>query len=220
MILPHFSFEKKALKEGFKTIAGIDEVGRGAFAGPVVAGCVVFRRDIYKSFKQGVGVKINDSKKLTPKAREKASMWIKDNAVAWGIGEAPVTVVNRLGIVKASQMAFRRAVEDANKKIGTKIDFLLIDAFYAPYVKGLRRKNQKAIIKGDTKSISIAAASIVAKVYRDHLMEKLGRTRKYKKYGWDKNKGYGTASHRTAIKKHGRTRLHRKLFIESTLKED
>lgn len=95
------------------------------------------------------------------------------------------------------------------------IDFLLIDAFYLPYTKGLRRKNQLAIIKGDQKSFSIAAASIIAKVYRDNLMVKLSR--KYEKYGWRKNKGYGTKKHIQAIKKWGITRLHRKQFLSKLL---
>ena len=216
--LPDFGYEKNLWKKGFSAIGGIDEVGRGSFAGPVVAGCVVFSKKLsdLKAIKNS-GVVINDSKKLTPGAREKADKWIRENALTWGIGEASVSAINRLGIKKATETAFRRAIKYADKK-GTDIDFLLIDAFYIPYVKGLRRKNQKAIIKGDAKSISIAAASIIAKVYRDKLMVKLSKDRKYKKYGWEKNKGYGTKDHREAIKTYGTTKLHRRDFVRGVVK--
>lgn len=207
MKFPNFSFEKRKWKKDFKFVAGVDEVGRGSFAGPVVAGCVVFERktEIPDS------VKINDSKKLRPLERRRASKWVKENALTWGIGEAPVSVINRLGMAKATKMAFRRAIDDANKRLGKRIDFLLIDAFFIPYVRGLRRKNQQAIINGDEKSFSIAAASIVAKVERDR--EMLRFSRKYSKYGWGRNKGYGTRQHQEALKKYGTTRHHRKTFV-------
>lgn len=212
--LPDFGFEKSIWKKGFYVIGGVDEVGRGCLAGPVTAGCVVFP----KGFKVSeLAVTINDSKKLRPREREKADKWIRDKALAWGIGEAPVSVINKAGIVKATQMAFRRAIIAAGKNSEKSVDFLLIDAFYAPYVKGLRRKNQKAIIKGDTRSVSIAAASIIAKVYRDRQMTKLSKLPKYKAFGWGRNKGYGTAEHKRAISKHGITRLHRKLFVRNLI---
>jgi len=207
MNLPDFSFEKTVSKKGYRIIAGMDEVGRGCFAGPVVAGAVVFGlNDKWEN-----PPKINDSKKLTPRQREIADKWIRKNALVFGIGKSSVAQINKFGIKKASEIAFRKAI----KNCGIEINYILIDAFYVPYVRGLRRKNQKPIIKGDTKSISIAAASIIAKVYRDKLMAKLSNNRKYKKYGWDKNKGYGTLIHRNAIQKYGLTRLHRKKFVES-----
>jgi len=207
MNLPDFSFEKTVSKKGYRIIAGMDEVGRGCFAGPVVAGAVVFGlNDKWEN-----PPKINDSKKLTPRQREIADKWIRKNALVFGIGKSSVAQINKFGIKKASEIAFRKAI----KNCGIEINYILIDAFYVPYVRGLRRKNQKPIIKGDTKSISIAAASIIAKVYRDELMTKLSKNRKYKKYGWDKNKGYGTLIHRNAIQKYGLTRLHRKKFVES-----
>ena len=207
--LPDFKYEKLVLKKGYRIIAGMDEVGRGSFVGPVVAGCVVFSSRELSLEKPGRPV-INDSKKLTPKQRELASYWIKRNAFCYGIGSASVAEINKFGIKKATEMSFRRAT----KNCGKRIDFLLMDAFYIPYIKGLRRKNQMPIIKGDTKSISIAAASIIAKVYRDKLMTRLSQDPKYKMYGWDKNKGYGTLIHRNAIKKHGITKLHRKDFVD------
>ena len=238
--LPDLSFERKLFRKGYKFVAGVDEVGRGSFAGPVVAGCVVFppggvlpkrvtgagepqgRGPELVSRRKGLGagewqdprIRINDSKMLTPKQREIADKWIRGNALATGIGIASVAQINRLGIKKASEIAFRKAI--VNCKLS--INYLLIDAFYIPYVKGLRRKNQKAIVKGDTKSVSIAAASIIAKVYRDNLMYRLGKEPKYRKYGWGRNKGYGTRQHRKAIKKYGTTRQHRKQFVDTWTK--
>jgi len=205
MKLPDFSYEIEATRKGYKVIAGMDEVGRGSFAGPVVTGCVVMEIGVLplgspKAFppanKLGAPslgppasrhplVTINDSKRISPKQREIADGWIRKNAVSFGIGKASVAEINRVGIKKATEMAFRRAIINCDKKI----DYLLIDAFYIPYIRGLRRKNQKPIIKGDSLSISIAAASIIAKVYRDGLMTKLSNKPKYKKYKWDQNKG-------------------------------
>lgn len=214
MKLPNFNYEKKLWKKGFNFIAGCDEVGRGCFAGPVVAAVVVFPKDLILNEE----IIINDSKQVKARKREKGSSWIKKNALTWGIGEIPVSTINRLGMAKATHMAFRMAIINANKKLdSSKIDYLLIDAFYLPYIKGLRRKNQKAIIKGDTKSISIAAASMIAKVYRDKEMLSLSKNRKFKKYGWGRNKGYGTRQHQTAIKKYGLTRYHRKAFVATFL---
>jgi ribonuclease HII len=220
MNLPDFKYEKEAKKRGFGTIAGIDEVGRGCFAGPVVAGCVVFgHKNTMHNIQDVVlcgsrKIIINDSKKLTSRQREYADIWIRKNALTFGIGMASVSQINKFGIKKATEIAFRRAI--VNCKLS--IDYLLIDAFYIPYVKGLRRKNQNPIIKGDTKSISIAAASIIAKVYRDSLMVRLNKKPKYRKYKWNTNKGYGTLEHRKALLKHGATRLHRKVFIDTWIK--
>ncbi len=212
MTLPDFSFEKKLHKKGYRVIAGIDEVGRGCFAGPVVAGCVVFFPD--PKFGIPDSVLINDSKKLSAKRREIADKWIRKNAFAFGIGQTSVARINKMGIKKASEIAFREAIKNCR----VQINYLLIDAFYIPYVRGLRRKNQKPITKGDTKSVSIAAASIIAKVYRDRLMLELSKKPKFRKYKWDRNKGYGTLEHGRAIKKYGLTRQHRKTFVETWLK--
>jgi ribonuclease HII len=253
MDYPNFNFERRLIRKGYKNIAGVDEVGRGCFAGPIVAGCVIFSIHQALSLAQAgpVGssslstsslklagaqrdslrfrhppksklqipdsILINDSKQLTPKQREKANDWIRKNALAVGIGQASVAQINRLGIKKASEIAFRKAIKNAGGSI-SGIQYLLVDAFYIPYVKGLRRKNQLPIVKGDTKSFSIAAASIVAKVHRDRLMINLSRRSKYKSYHWNKNKGYGTWEHRKAIKKNGMTQQHRKQFVETWLK--
>ncbi|SRR5258708_4453754 len=201
--LPTFEFEKELWVKGLKIIAGADEVGRGALAGPVVAAVVVFGID------ERINVLIHDSKQLTQKQREVADIWIKKNAHYWGIGSANPSEINKLGIVKATNKAFRRAIKNS----GIKLDFLLVDAFYIPKIKNLPKRKQLPIIKGDGKSISIAAASIIAKVYRDELMRNLATNSKYKKYRWDKNKGYGTLMHRTVIKKEGITKLHRVSFL-------
>lgn len=255
MSFPNFSFEKKLWKK-YKYVAGVDEVGRGCFAGPVVAGCVIFDKLASKGEAlQNSGVVINDSKKLRPRQRERGAKWIKKNALSWGIGESSTALINRIGMGLATKAAFRKAIaevnrrlEDRSKKLDkevrgwkksnfplqnlassikplaskNRIDFLLIDAFYIPFVKGLpvgRKKpalpagRQKPIIKGDEKSYSIAAASIIAKVYRDKLMQKIAR--RHKVYGWGRNKGYGTREHQRAIKKYGLTRYHRKAFVRN-----
>ncbi|MEK7112115.1 MAG: ribonuclease HII [Patescibacteria group bacterium] len=211
MKTPNFFFERKLWKKGFKHIAGVDEVGRGCFAGPVVAGCVIFENGLQIP----ENIKINDSKKLTPRQRERANHWIKENALSWGIGEVSASVINRLGMAKATKMAFRKAISEARKRLGIGIDFLLVDAFFIPYVRGNPKGRQMAIVDGDEKSISIGAASIIAKVYRDNLMVELGKKPKFIKYGWGKNKGYGTKEHQLAIKKYGITRYHRRAFVKN-----
>lgn len=228
MKLPNFSFEKRFWKKGFKFVAGLDEVGRGSFAGPVVVGCVVFKPET----KIPKEICINDSKKVISKRRKIANEWIVRNALAWGTGEVTTGVINRVGMSKAAQMAFRRAIENANKRMQRRVNYLLIDAFFIPYVRGLpmrrriARKNrnlkdgrarQQAIVKGDQKSISIAAASIIAKVYRDNIMKSLSEKPRYKRYRWDKNKGYGTKEHGRAIRKFGISKHHRKQFVETFL---
>lgn len=234
---PSFKYEEKLWRRGFKYIAGCDEVGRGCLAGPVVAGCVVFARDSVKNFADLDIPKIDDSKRLTLLMREKASKWIKENCLSWGIGIGSVSEINKKGIGKATLSAFRRAVLSVMKKSNIRVDYLLIDAFYVPYTRGLRigtkngfndRKNPKlpkddsrqlAIIKGDEKSFSIASASIIAKVYRDNLMLSLSKRSKYKKYGWDKNKGYGTRAHQEAILTNGATRYHRLKFLANYMEK-
>lgn len=213
MNLPDFSFEKELWEKGYKIVCGVDEVGRGSFAGPVFAGAVVFAPILNSQFSIFNEVTINDSKKLSEKQRLKASFWIKENALTWGLGAASVSQINKLGIKKATEVAFRNAIKACNELI----DFLLVDAFYVPNTKGLAKKSQTPIVKGDSLSFSIAAASILAKVERDLFMEKLGKKNIYQKYEWCKNKGYGTKAHREAIKKHGITKHHRDLFVRNLI---
>ena len=197
MILPTLNFEKELWDRGFRFVCGLDEVGRGSFAGPVVVGAVVFPPDIEKM--EGVA----DSKLLKPKVREKLALKIKDQALCWSVAEISVRDINKAGISKATQMAFRKAL----RLLLVQADFVLVDAFY---IKHLNRKKQKPIKKGDRDCFSIAAASIIAKVYRDELM--VNTHRKYPQYGFAKHKGYGTKEHREAIKKYGLSKIHRKSF--------
>lgn len=230
MTKPNFQEEIKLWKKGFKYVIGIDEVGRGAFAGPVVAAATVWKSPL--QFKiEDVG--INDSKLLTPNKRETLAKVIKENCLAWDITEVGASVINRIGIGKATEKTMRKTVRDIHKSLeqGYKevksnprsslcpSSYLLIDGFHLKYVKGLGLKNQKAIIKGDRKSISIAAASILAKVYRDKLMISLSKHPKYKKYHWGENKGYGTEVHRKMILRYGLTRYHRKMFVKTFLEK-
>jgi len=216
-----FYFENKHWKNGLENVAGVDEVGRGSFAGPVVASAVVFSPQYEIGIRNNeLGIRIDDSKKLTRTRlqREKADIWIRQNAITWGIGEASAKIINRLGMTCATNIAFRKAVKAANNNVANKINYLLIDAYFIPYIRGIPKCHQHAIIKGDEKSYSIAAASILAKVYRDVLMKKIGRRKNYKKYDWINNKGYGTKYHREAILTYGITGYHRKQFVETYLR--
>lgn len=197
MIIPTLDFEKKLWNLGYLNVCGLDEVGRGCFAGPVVTGAVIFKPD--SKIPDG----IKDSKLLKSDKRKKLSKEIIECCFAYSIGQSSVELINELGIVKATQIAFFQAIQ--NLKI--PLDFLLIDAFF---IDGIEKIKQKPIIHGDALCISIAAASIIAKVYRDELMEKLSL--QYPEYGLEKHKGYGTKQHRDAIKKHGLKDIHRKSF--------
>lgn len=189
-------FERLAHSEGFRFIAGIDEVGRGCIAGPVVAAACIL--DIDKELPKG----INDSKKLTAQLREEIAAQLKVDCVAYAIGEVDAGEIDRINILEATKLAMLKAID----QLLPKADFLLIDA--------LRLKQslipQKAIIKGDSISASIAAASILAKVYRDDLMTRYDAD--YPQYGFAGHKGYGATSHYLAIREHGACDLHRKTF--------
>lgn len=167
-----------------------------------------------KSITLPKGIKIDDSKKLTRKQREKSAQWIKQNALMWGIGQASAKYIDKFGITKAENFAFRKAIKAAQEVSGVKIDLVMIDAFYIPRLKGLPMQKQFAFKKGDRKSMNIAAASIIAKVARDQFMAKLSQQARYIPYRWDQNKGYGTKSHIAAITKYGKSDLHRKLFLK------
>lgn len=197
MTKPSFAEEKLLWNLGYPHIAGVDEVGRGCFAGPVVAAAVILPQQF-----DGME-KINDSKLLKPNIRQKLSEVIKKYALAFSISEISVEIINKIGIGKATQQAFKQAIS----KLSLRPSFILIDAFY---IESLSRKNQKPIVRGDGISISIAAASILAKVYRDERMQELHK--QYDKYDFFTNKGYGTKKHQDAIKQYGLCDLHRKSF--------
>lgn len=220
MVFPNFSFEKKIWAKGNKNIVGLDEVGRGSLAGPVVCGGVVFpaNANLRKKAKN-LGVEIDDSKKLTARQRGKADVWIRQNALAVAVSSISAKKIDRVGISKATHSGFRRAVKGIQEQLTHPVNFVLIDAFYIPHLRNFPllsgKARQLAIIDGDAKSFTIAAASIVAKVYRDNLMKKLGRGRNCTKFGWEKNKGYGTKIHLDALKKYGISRYHRRSFLNN-----
>ena len=177
-------------------ICGIDEVGRGPFAGPVVAGAVILPKDCDILY-------INDSKKLSEKVREKLYEEIKEKAVSAAVGIVEPARIDEINILQATYEAMRIAIS----KLDPKPDLLLNDAVTIPSVD----IRQVPIIKGDAKSISIGAASIFAKVTRDRLMMEYDQM--YPEYGFAKNVGYGTAEHIAALKKYGPTPIHRRSFI-------
>lgn len=193
-----FVFEKDYWNKGYQFVAGLDEVGRGAFAGPVVIGSVIFPSTI--TFDADLR-QITDSKLLSPAKRRRLSEKIKSVALCYSIAEISVEVINQHGIGKATQMGF----SDAVNLLSTSPDFLLIDAFY---INGIDRKMQKPIIHGDLLSYSIAAASILAKVHRDNYMESFEKDM----YCFAKHKGYGTSLHRQKIKEFGLSAQHRASF--------
>ncbi len=179
-------------------ICGIDEVGRGPLAGPVMAAAVIFPKDVNLLY-------LNDSKQLSEKKREELYEEIKAAAVAYAVGIADVETIDRINILQADYVAMRQAVS----RLSTEPQLLLNDAVTIPSLN----LPQVPIIKGDTKSISIAAASILAKVERDRLMCMYDEI--YPQYGFARNKGYGSAEHIEAIRTYGPCEIHRRTFIKS-----
>ncbi|MFC1963356.1 ribonuclease HII [Chloroflexota bacterium] len=195
---PTFFEEEKLKAQGYQLVAGIDEVGRGPLAGPVVAAAVILPLgdDISWLFQ------VRDSKQLTPLKRDRLSIYIQRDALAIGIGVVPPDVIDAHGIVAATRLAMSYAVGSLN----LVPDYLLIDAVRLPDLE----LPQKSIIKGDTLSISIAAASIVAKVTRDRLMVELDAF--FPGYGLARNKGYPTSEHLEQLRCMGACPIHRKSF--------
>jgi len=189
-----FFYEQKALNAGYKRVAGIDEAGRGPLAGPVVASAVVVLDGAFSE-------RIDDSKKLTAKQREKSFIEILKRCDV-GIGCVEVDDVDRLNIYNATLLAMRNAVME----LENEPDYLLIDG--KMNVDTVQPRT--CLIRGESLSVSIACASIIAKVFRDRLMIELDV--KYPQYGFKKHKGYGTREHIDAIRKHGLCRIHRKTF--------
>lgn len=191
--------EDELRRNGIRCIAGIDEVGRGPLAGPVYAACVVLPDDF-----DVLG--IYDSKKISEKKREALSEVIRERAVAYGLGIADSSEIDEINILEATKLAMKRAVDECSEKLGAKPDYLLVDALKLD--SGIPCE---AIVKGDEKSLSIAAASIVAKVARDKYMEELDE--KYPGYGFASNKGYGTAAHYEGLRNIGISDIHRRSFL-------
>jgi len=189
-------FENQAVSEGFRFIAGVDEVGRGCLAGAVVAAACIL--DLSKPLPEG----LDDSKKISEKRRVSIAAELKESVVAYAIAEVEADEIDRINILQATKKAMRLAIE----KLTPNADFLLIDAVQLKEIS----LPQKAIIKGDAISASIAAASILAKTYRDRQMQELCKV--YPGYGFSKHVGYGTKAHFEALRRHGACPIHRKSF--------
>lgn len=189
-----WKFEKDAWQKGFSRVAGIDEAGRGPLAGPVVSAAVILP--------QGFSIQVRDSKTLSPKQRDNFYDKIYAHALCVGIGMADAAEIDRINILKASLLSMRLALE--NLKL--QPDYLLIDGQF-PIASALP---QKPVIKGDSLSMSISAASIIAKVTRDRLMDKYHKD--YPQFGFSKHKGYPTKAHKDAIRKFGICPIHRRTF--------
>jgi ribonuclease HII len=191
-----FDFEHQAIADGYVFIAGVDEVGRGCLAGPVVAAACIL--DTTKPVPEG----LNDSKKLTEKQRDEIAAELRETAVTFAVGIVEAEEIDRINILEATKVAMIKAIE----ALDPAADHILIDALQLKHL----RIPQRAIIKGDSISYSIAAASVIAKTYRDNLMVEYDTV--YPEYGFAGHKGYGAASHRQAIKDHGPCPLHRLTF--------
>ncbi len=197
MIRPTLARERALWSGGCRHVAGLDEVGRGPLAGPVVAAVVVLppgQRPI-----RG----LRDSKLLTARARERLVGVIRKTALAWAVGAASVREIDRINIRRATALAMRRALT----RLPFAPDYILIDGNELPELGAVH----EALVKGDAHCQSIAAASVLAKQTRDHLMELLAR--RYPSFGWQENKGYATADHLAALDRSGPTRHHRTSFI-------
>jgi len=194
-------FEKEALAKGYKSVCGVDEAGRGPLAGPVCAAAVILP--------EGVIIDgVNDSKKLSEKKRESLFDVIREQALSYSIAYATVDEIEEINILNATMLAMRRAIDG----LEIKADYAMIDGNKFPPID----IDAECIVKGDAKSMSIACASILAKVSRDRLLYKYAE--EYPMYGFDKHKGYGTKVHREAILKYGPCPYHRKSFLKKLYK--
>lgn len=194
-------FEKEALAKGYKAVCGVDEAGRGPLAGPVCAAAVILP--------EGVIIDgVNDSKKLSEKKRESLFDVIREQALSYSIAYATVDEIEEINILNATMLAMRRAIDG----LDIKADYAMIDGNKIPPLD----IDAECIVKGDAKSMSIACASIIAKVSRDRLLYKYAE--EYPMYGFDKHKGYGTKVHREAILKYGPCPYHRKSFLKKLYK--
>lgn len=197
-------YENDLYRKGVFMVAGVDEVGRGPLAGPVVAACVVLPKDFSL-------LGIDDSKKIPENKREALYGKIINEALAFGVGIVDNKKVDEINILEATKLAMTMAINEVNIKLDGKLEHILIDALTLKNVE----IPQTGIVKGDTKSVSIAAASIVAKVLRDEMMREYHL--QYPYYAFDRNKGYGTQLHYQGLKTAGYCDIHRKTFIKQFL---
>lgn len=201
--------EEELYDQGIKSIAGIDEAGRGPLAGPVVVACAIMPHD---SMIEGV----NDSKKVSEKKREKLYDLITEESIAYGVGIISQEEIDRINILNATKEGLTMAIKEMEKNLYernrgfAKPEIILVDALTKIDTDNIP---YRSIIKGDSKSYSIAAASIIAKVTRDRIMRQWAEI--YPMYGFEKHKGYGTATHIAAIKQYGLCPLHRRSFVKN-----
>lgn len=207
MKYPDTKLEEKLWQKGFRYVLGVDEAGRGPLAGPVVVGAVLIENP------KQVVENVRDSKKMTKKQREQAFVEIQEKSTAFGIGIVDAKEIDRVGIKEAVKEAMILAVSEVEKKIKKKVDYIISDG--AVYL--LDDHKMMSISRGDLNHYSIAAASVLAKVTRDMIMEEYSK--KYPNYGFEKHMGYGTKVHLDAISKHGICDIHRKSYepIKSSL---
>ncbi|WKZ31026.1 MAG: ribonuclease HII [Candidatus Dojkabacteria bacterium] len=198
---PDTELERRLWSSGFKTVVGLDEAGRGPWAGPVTAGAVIIGDDTQ------IVSSVRDSKKMSFKQREEAFEEIKESCVGWGIGEISSTEIDRVGIQKAVLMAMFSAIKQAEEMVGVRADYLIVDGKNVLLLAGYKMEKMN---KGDANHYSIAAASVLAKVHRDRVMKQYAE--KYPLYGFDSHMGYGTAAHRAALQAYGPTEIHRKTY--------
>ena len=198
--MPDYEYEARAAENGFTAVCGVDEAGRGPLAGPVCAAAVILP--------QGLVIEgLNDSKKLSEKKREMLYDKVTENALAWSVAFASEAEIDEINILQATFLAMKRAVES----LGIKADYALIDGNRMPPL-GI---DGETVIKGDSLSMSIAAASIIAKVTRDRLMLEIDK--EYPQYLFSQHKGYGTALHYEMLEKHGISPVHRRSFLKKLL---
>lgn len=194
-------YENTAYENGYNLVCGVDEAGRGPLAGPVCAAAVVLPKGLIL---EGV----NDSKKLTEKKREALFDVITEQALDWSVAFATVEEIEEINILNAAMLAMKRAVEE----LKNPVDFAIIDGNRKPPLE----IDCEAVVKGDAKSMSVAAASILAKVSRDRILRQYAVD--YPQYGFEKHKGYGTKVHVEALKKYGPCEVHRPSFLKKILK--
>jgi ribonuclease HII len=196
-----YTYENEVMQNGYKLVCGIDEAGRGPLSGPVVAAACILPFGL-------VIDGLNDSKKISPKKRELLFDKIKEEALAWGIGLASPAEIDELNILAADMLAMRRAIDDMEERFSINPDYLLIDGNYA---KGFSHP-LSTIVKGDSKSPSVAAASILAKVTRDRICDE--HDKEYPEYGFARHKGYSTKEHMEKVRELGVLPIHRKTFLK------
>jgi len=213
--MPNLNEEKKLWRKGYKRVACLDEAGRGALCGPVVAATVIINKklllqNLLDSDSNRNSNRIKDSKQLSQRKREEFyQILIKNPRIKWAIGRVSEKVIDRINILEATKLAMKRAFKNLNCKlkiVNCKIDFLIIDGNFKLDLP----ISQKSVIKADEKVFSCSAASIIAKITRDRIMMRYHK--KYPKYRFDLHKGYGTKLHRRMLKKYGRCVIHRRSF--------